>query len=106
MIRSDWRAAISAFRQLPGYESDAEVLKRLALASSKAGQHGEAVAYADKALALAPRNADMPHIAGLVRLEAGQDADQARRLMAQAVQLDPSNRLFRADLGRAGGGAS
>ncbi len=105
-IRGDWRAAIAAYRQLPGYDGDAEVLKRLALASSKAGLHAEAIAFADKALALAPRNPDMPHIAGLVRLEAGQNADQARQLMAQAVQLDPSNRLFRADLGRAGGGAS
>jgi cytochrome c-type biogenesis protein CcmH/NrfG len=48
----------------------------------------------------------MPHIAGLVRLEAGKDTEQARALLAQAVQLDPSNRLFRADLGRAGGRAS
>ena len=105
-IRGDWRAAIAAYRQLPGYEGDAEVLKRLALAASKAGLHAEAIGYADKALALAPRNADMPHIAGLVRLEAGQNADQARSLLAQALQLDPSNRLFRADLGRAGGGAN
>jgi len=105
-IRGNWNAAIAAFRQLPGYESDAEVLKRLALASSKAGQPAEAIAFADKALALAPRNADMPHIAGLVRLEAGKDTEQARALLAQAVQLDPSNRLFRADLGRAGGRAS
>jgi tetratricopeptide (TPR) repeat protein len=101
MIRRDWGAAIAVYRQLPGYDGDAEVLKRLALASSKAGLHAEAIAYADKAVIAAPRNPDMPHIAGLVRLEAGRDGDQARRLLAQALQMDPSNRLFRADLGRA-----
>jgi tetratricopeptide (TPR) repeat protein len=101
MIRQDWPAAIAAYRQVPGYENDTDVLKRLALASAKAGQADAALGYADRALDLAPRNADMLHMAALVRLESGRDRDRMLRLMQQASELDPANRLFRADLARA-----
>jgi hypothetical protein len=42
----------------------------------------------------------MLHMAGLARLNAGQDLDTARRLLARASEADPANRLFRADLAR------
>lgn len=101
VVRQDWTAAMGAYRAIPGYDTDTDVLRRLAMAAAKAGQPDAAIGYADRALELAPRNADMLHIAGLVRLEAGRDHDQMLRLMQQASQLDPANRLFRADLARA-----
>ena len=101
LIRQDWNAALAAYRAIPGYENDGEVLRRLAQAAVKAGQADAAIGYADKALSFSPRNADMIHMAGLVRLESGRDHDQMLRLMQQASELDPSNRLFRADLARA-----
>lgn len=101
LARQDWQAALNAFGQIPGHENDAEVLRRMALAASRAGQADAALGYADRALELAPRNADMMHTAALVRLEAGRDRDQMLRLMKDACQLDPANRLFRADLARA-----
>ncbi len=106
LARQDWPAALAAFGQIPGHENDGEVLRRMALAAARAGQVDAALGYADRALELAPRNADMLHTAALVRLEAGRDRDQMLRLMKEASRLDPANHLFRADLARAvaGGG--
>lgn len=101
LARRDWPAAIDAYRRIPGFDSDAEVLKRLAFASSQAGRNDDAIAFADRALSREPRNADMLHIAGLARMNAGRDREAAKRLMEQASQLDPANKLFRADLARA-----
>lgn len=99
--RGDFTAARAAYRQLPGFAQDAEVLRRLALASSRLGQHGEAVALADQALALQPAGAAMKHAAGLVRLSANQDLAKAVALFAAAVAAEPANRAFRRDLAKA-----
>jgi tetratricopeptide (TPR) repeat protein len=99
--RQDWKAALAAYGQIPGHENDAEVLRRMAAAAVRTGDTDAAIGYADRALAMAPRNADMLHTAALVRLEAGRDREQMLRLMREASHLDPANRLFRADLARA-----
>jgi tetratricopeptide (TPR) repeat protein len=99
--RGDFAAASAAYRQLPGFAQDAEVLRRLALASSKLGQHGEALALAGQALALQPDNPAMQHVAGLVRLNGGKDLAQAVALLEAAVAAEPGNRAFRRDLAKA-----
>lgn len=99
--RQDWKAALAAYAQIPGHDNDAEVLRRMATAAARSGDADGGIRYADKALELAPRNADMLHAAALVRLEAGRDRDAMLRLMKEATRLDPANRLFRADLARA-----
>lgn len=101
MARQDWAGAMAAVQRVPGADGDAEAQKLLAFAASKAGRADEAIAHADRALALAPRNPDMVHLAGLVRLEAGRDREAMVRLLTQASEADPANRLFRADLVRA-----
>lgn len=101
LSRKDWAGALTIYRQIPGHENDAEVLRRMADAAAKLGQADVAIGYADKALSMAPRNADMLHTAGLVRLEAGRDREEMLRLMQQATKLDPANSLFRASLARA-----
>lgn len=104
MVRRDWPGAIEAYRALLAQGDDGEVFKRLALACSNAGRHREAIAYADRALATAPRDPDMVHAAGLVRLNAGEDLATARQLLRRASDSEPGNALFRADLARAGAG--
>ncbi|WP_408590546.1 tetratricopeptide repeat protein [Novosphingobium sp.] len=101
LIRRDWAAALAAYRSLPGFDNDPEVLRRLAQAATGLGRHDEAIGYADRALTFAPRNPDMLHMAGLTRLNAGRDHDQAVRFIEQASELDPANPLFHADLARA-----
>ncbi len=101
MGRRDWAGTIAAYRTIPGYDRDAEVLKRMAQAASNLGQGDLAQGYADRALALDPRNPDMLHIAGVVRLNAGRDRGAAQSLLRQALERDPANRLFRADYARA-----
>lgn len=102
LMRQDWAGAIAAVQRIPGYENDADAQKLIAFACSKAGRADEAIAHADRALELAPRNPDMIHLAGLVRLEAGRDREVMVRLLKQASEADPANRLFRADLVRSG----
>ena len=104
MARGDWNAAIATYRQVSGYQTDAEVLKRLAFAASQAGRNADAIGFADKALALQPSNPDMIHLAGLVRFRAGTDRDKAVTYLEQALRADPANRLFRNDLARAKAG--
>lgn len=103
MNRGQWAAAIDALRAIPGYDGDAEVLRRLAVAALRAGQGDAAIAYADRAMELDPRNPDMLHIAGLTRLRAGRDRDLAQTLLRQACDLDPANTTFRADYAEATG---
>jgi tetratricopeptide (TPR) repeat protein len=101
MNKGDLAAAINAYSRIPGYDGDAEVLKRMAFASSNAGRADDALRFADRALSLEPRNPDMLHMAGMVRLNSGRDRDAARRLLQQAIELDPANRVFRGDLAKA-----
>jgi len=103
MERRDWIAALAAWRAIPGAEGDAQVLKLMALSASRAGQGDQAIGYADRALSLDSANPDMLYMAGAVRLNAGRDPDAARSLLRQALERDPTNRLFRADYARAGG---
>ena len=99
--RRDWNAAIAAYRAIPGYDRDPEVLKRMAQAASNLGEAAAAITYADKALELDPRNPDMMHEAGVVRLNAGKDPAVAQSLLHQALERDPANRRYRADYARA-----
>jgi tetratricopeptide (TPR) repeat protein len=101
--RRDWAGALAAWQALPGSDRDPEVMKQMAQAASRLGHADQALGYADRALALDSRNPDMLHMAGLVRLDAGRDSATARTLLRQALERDPDNRLFRADLARAGG---
>jgi tetratricopeptide (TPR) repeat protein len=98
--RQDWTAAIAAYQAIPGGEGDPDVLMRLALASSRLGRHGEAVAAADRVVALFPQRADCLRVAGLVRLAAG-DAKLARAFLQRAVEADPHNGELRRDLKKA-----
>ncbi|HMO68537.1 MAG TPA: hypothetical protein PKE25_07715 [Novosphingobium sp.] len=99
--RRDWAKAAEAWSALLAGRDDAEVLKRLAFARSQLGQHAEAQAAADRALALRPSSADAIHMAGLVRLRGGTDLPAALRLLGEAAAMDPGNPVYRADLAKA-----
>ncbi|MEQ1497025.1 MAG: tetratricopeptide repeat protein [Novosphingobium sp.] len=101
LARRDWPAAIAAYQALLALGQDAEAHKRLAFALTNSAQHDQAIAEADRALALEPENADMLHMAGLTRFNAGRDAAKALQLLQAAARKDPASALFRTDLARA-----
>jgi tetratricopeptide (TPR) repeat protein len=88
--RRDWAGAIAAYSALLGDGGDAEVLKRLALACERRAPC-EAIAYADRALLISPRDPDMLHMAGLARLNAGQEATRRGACCsARAMPIRPT----------------
>lgn len=99
--REDWPAAAAAYDSLSGMGRDPDVLRLLALSSSRAGQHDAAISAADRALALSPDNPDMQFAAGLVRLNARRDLARALDLLKSATAADPRNALFRTTLAKA-----
>lgn len=101
MDRADWNAAIPIYEKLLAAGPDPEVLKRLALASSRLGRGDAAIAYADKALALQPTGPDYLYMAGLVRLNARKDLSGAVRYLQAAVSTDPRNAILKRDLEKA-----
>ena len=94
---------MTAWQGVPGTGEDAQALKMMALTASRLGQGDAAIGYADRAMTLDSANPDILYMAGVVRLNAGRDHDAARSLLHQALERDPTNRLFRADYARAGG---
>lgn len=101
LARQDWAGALDVYGELLKRGDDPEVFKRLALASSRLGRAGQAITYADRTLAASPDNPDYLYLAGLVRLEAGQDLGAARRLLEAAAAGDPRNPVIARDLRKA-----
>lgn len=97
----DWTRAAAVYARLLERGEDAEVLKRLALARSGLGDGGPAIALADRAVSLDRSNPDYLYVAGAVRLAAGKDAGEARRLLEVAAAVDPRNQAIARELRKA-----
>ncbi|MDT0507871.1 tetratricopeptide repeat protein [Novosphingobium sp. MMS21-SN21R] len=103
LAREDWIAATDAYGQLAQLGDDADVLKRLAMALSHAGQAEQAMVAADRAKALRPDDPDTVYIAGYVRLAGGKDRMTGLALLRQACEAAPDNAMFRRSLARFSG---
>lgn len=103
MDKEDWNGAMAAYGQLAQIGADAEVLKRLALASSHAGRTDAAIAAADQARTLRPDDPDTVYMAGYVRAAGGRDRALALSLLKQASDAEPANVLFKRSLARFSG---
>lgn len=101
MATRNWAEAVRICQPLLAEGDDVEVLKRLAIASSHLGQNAQAKDYADRALALDPRNPDCLYVAGLVRLQSGDDIASARGLLEAAATADPRNGIIARELAKA-----
>ena len=97
----NWSLALTTYRQLLDQGNDPQVLKRLAIASDNLGQGGQAIAYADRAVAISPQDPDMLYMAGVVRLDSGQDLAGARTLLQRAANADPHDGVIAAALAKA-----
>lgn len=100
-MRQDWSAALEAYSRLNAMGRDGEVLRRMAIASSKLGRHAEAIGLADQAMTLQPGNPEMVFVAGQVRLAAGQDMGAAIGLLRKAAAMEPGNPVFASELAKA-----
>jgi tetratricopeptide (TPR) repeat protein len=101
LVERNWKKALATYLAVPGYNEDPDVLLRLAMASNNLGDTGAARDYADRALELAPNAGETLHMAGLVRLTAGQDLARAVELLRGAVTREPGNPEFKANLAKA-----
>lgn len=101
VARQDWGAAINAWQQLDAPGSDPEIQRRLVFALSRASRHADAVARADRLLALQPDNPDAVYLAGLARTAGGIEAAKGLTLLEKAVRQQPDNWQFRQALAKA-----
>lgn len=96
-----WATAATVYERLLARGEDGEVLRRLALAYSGLGDAATAIRHADRAVSLDRRNADYLYVAGVVRLSAGRDLPEARRLLEAAASIDPRNAEIARELRKA-----
>ena len=101
--RGDWaKAAIAYDRILAATKGgNVLVLNNMAYAQSMLGNHDRARTYADQALKLAPDNASILDTAGWVRFRAGQDLENAKRLLHRAAEQAPQNKTIQLHLAEA-----
>jgi Flp pilus assembly protein TadD len=73
----------------------------MAYAQTMLGNHGEALAFARRAIKEAPSNPSVLDTAGWAQFKSGKDRDEALRLLRRAAQLAPRNVTIRAHLAEA-----
>lgn len=101
--RGDWAKAAVAYDRIIAATDGRNllVLNNMAYAQSMLGNHGKAREFADQALKLAPNNPSVLDTAGWVRFRAGQDLDEARRLLRRAAEQAPGNKVIQMHLAEA-----
>ncbi|GAA4769520.1 tetratricopeptide repeat protein [Novosphingobium ginsenosidimutans] len=101
--RGDWaKAAIAYDRILASTKGgNVLVLNNMAYAQSMLGNHDKARSFADQALRRAPDNASVLDTAGWVRFRAGQDLENAKRLLRRAAEQAPQNKTIQMHLAEA-----
>jgi tetratricopeptide (TPR) repeat protein len=101
--RGDWaKAAVAYDRILAATKGgNALVLNNMAYAQSMLGNHDKARSFADQALKLMPDNASVLDTAGWVRFRAGQDLENAKRLLRRAAEQAPQNKTIQMHLAEA-----
>jgi hypothetical protein len=95
--KQDYPGAISDFTEAIRREPSADLYAQRALSHLQAGKPSEALADADRAVALAPDDAATYAPRVVINRAAGRTADVIRDLR-KALSLDPSNDLIKAEL--------
>lgn len=101
--RGDWAKAAVAYDRILAVTDGRNVLvlNNMAYAQSMLGNHAKARDFADRALKLAPDNASVLDTAGWVRFRAGEDLENAKRLLRRAAEQAPQNRTIQLHLAEA-----
>jgi Tfp pilus assembly protein PilF len=95
--KGDHANAISDFNEAIRREPNADLYTQRALSYLQAGKLAEALADADRAVALAPEDATTYAPRVVINRAAGKTADVIRDLR-KALSLDPSNELIKSEL--------
>lgn len=90
-LKGDWAAVAISLRAMLALNSDIRGQAALADALLRAGDSGGAISAADAALALAPDDPALLHLAAMARLRAGRDGPAAAELLRRGLALDPRN---------------
>lgn len=101
--RGDWAKAAIAYERILAVTKGGNplVLNNMAYAQSMLGNHAAALRYADQALKRMPDNASVLDTAGWVRFRAGQDLENAKRLLRRAAEQAPQNKTIQMHLAEA-----
>ena len=99
----NWSGAIGAYESILAATDGKNVLalNNLAFAYSAAGNKTKALAIAEKALTLEPKNPSVMDTAGWLMVETGADKRRGVALLRSAARLAPDNPNIRAHLRRA-----
>lgn len=89
--RADWKAVVASMKAMLALDNDVRGQAALAAASMRAGDLAGAIAAADAALAQAPDDPALLHLAAMARLRAGGHGDAAILLLKRGLGLDPRN---------------
>lgn len=100
MADGNWRSAIDAYEDLRLWtgDSNAMVLNNLAYAKGQAGETEAAIAMAERALTLAPRNASIMDTLGWLLVSSDSDHARGIALLEEAASLAPDNSAIRRHL--------
>lgn len=103
MRAGNWGGAAAAYHKVLAVTDgrNAMVLNNMAYAQTMLGNHGEALAFARRAIKEAPSNPSVLDTAGWAQFKSGKDRDEALRLLRRAAQLAPRNVTIRAHLAEA-----
>lgn len=90
-LKGDWSAVATSLRAMLALDNDVRGQASLADALLRGGDAAGAIFAADAALALAPEDPALLHLAAMARLRAGRDAAAAADLLRRGLMLDPRN---------------
>ncbi|MFN3517263.1 MAG: tetratricopeptide repeat protein [Novosphingobium sp.] len=90
-LKDDWATVAASLRAMLALDGDARGQAALADALLRAGDMAGAIVAADAALALAPQDPGLLHLAAMARLRAGREANAAADLLRRGLVLDPRN---------------
>ncbi len=98
-LQNKYPEAISVYEELIKIKKESQLMHKLGILYAKLGLFKEAIKYFEEILKINPKNIDIYNDLGVFYGLTG-DLDKAETLLKKALNLDPSNKMVRANLDR------